>query len=108
AVRPRPGSNAMRTPTVAGNGHPPAAVRKRATPEGRRRRPWSPLAGAGVAAEVRQAAHAPRAVTTTTVATTPTPTIRTSTSRPGSGFAMRARPVGNAGETTTATTLATT
>ena len=102
ALRPRPGSNAMRTPTPTGNGALASAL---ARPQNERR--------SGTASDstaVPAARHAGHAASTTTSAATPTaPTTRTNRSRwnPGSGSAVRATPVGKNVDAAAAVTTAT-
>ena len=107
AVRPRPGSNAIRTPMAPGTDPArPSADPSRdgragptgsATPSGPRARPAA-----------RHASGTSTASGSTAMATRPAPRMARLTSMPGAGSASRAGPIGISGEAAMATPTATT
>src|SRR2546423_2476666 len=107
AVRPRPGSRAIRTPAVALGGNDDRAMTE-ATAEGRRDRAGSAVPSAGPATpDAPQAGTAPRSATASKVPRAPTSITGQSKDRPGFGSATRAMPVGASGERRKPTTIAT-
>ena len=104
AVRPRPGSSAMRTPVATVGGRP---ARVAASPS----REGVSLPAAMVSAPRRRdaachAGSAARKSRRTTMTANPTPSRATFTWNPGWGSASRAGPMGISGEATAATTNA--
>ncbi len=97
AVRPRPGSRAIRTPIPAVTGSARASRCVRAFSGGRVS--WSP--GAGWPA-TRQAAGASRSSGSSAMRHAPAPSTATLTSTPGAGSASRAGPMGISGDAATA------
>ena len=103
AVRPRPGSRAIRTPVPATSDDPDT----RSHPANREGRDasWSacPIRTGRL---YHHADAAASASTTAATAMNPTPSTSPSTERPGLGSAVRAAPMGMSGDAATATTTA--
>jgi hypothetical protein len=103
AVRPRPGSSAMRMPVVAETGSPQPTAR-RTRREGARRPVGSVVAETPAGADAaRHAGTATQVTSRVTRATPPRPSTVRSASTPGTGSAERAGPMGISGEQATAT-----
>src|SRR6202167_1908656 len=107
AVRPRPGSNAIRTPAAPGTD--PARPRADPSRDGGAGAAGSATpSGPGARAAARKTPGSSNASGSRTVAAKPTPGIPGVTPTPGSGSARRAGPIGISGEAASATATAST
>ena len=106
AVRPRPGSNAIRTPTLPVT--EPSLVSTGPSREARAGAAGSATpSGPCTRAAARQAAGTSTASGSNAMAAKPTPRMARLTSTPGCGSARRAGPIGMSGEAATAIATAT-
>ena len=105
AVRPRPGSNAIRTPMLPGTD--PASPSADPSRDGRAGRPARPPpSGPRARPAARHAAGTSTASGSTAMTARPTPSTARLTSTPGAGSASRAGPIGISGEAAMATATA--